>query len=115
MVVLLLVQGVQTAAHWYHDATSQVSSVTATQASPETASLSRFEYVYQPDRLSSAAPQARNAYDPYGRAAANMQSSFQYANSSFYTHAPSAVSVTPMRAYAPSTGRWVERDPLPAK
>ncbi len=31
IVVLVLVQGVQTAAHWYHAATSQVSSVTATQ------------------------------------------------------------------------------------
>ncbi len=60
-----------------------------------------------------SAPQARYDYDPYGRATANLQPTFQYAG--YYAHAPGTISVTPMHAYAPSTGRWVERDPLPAK
>jgi hypothetical protein len=110
VVVLLLAQGVQTAFHVY---SSQVSSTTATQASPET----RFEYYYQPDRLPSAAPQERTAYDPYGAVRAMSSGSqlatFQYAG--YYAHAPGTVSLTPIHAYAPSTGRWVDRDPLPAK
>ena len=61
----------------------------------------------------SSTPQARYDYDPYGRATANLQPTFQYAG--YYAHAPGMISVTPMHAYAPSTGRWVERDPLPAK
>ena len=103
VVVLLLAQGVQTAAHWYF-----------ASAAPSTPPQAQFEYYYQPDNLRAAAPQERTAYDPYARYSGNMQPAFQYANSSFYAHASSAMSVTPMRAYAPSTGRWVERDPLPA-
>jgi hypothetical protein len=58
-------------------------------------------------------PQARYDYDPYGRTTANLQPTFQYAG--YYAHGSGAVSVMPVHAYAPSTGRWVERDPLPAK
>jgi hypothetical protein len=65
------------------------------------------------DQTAQNAPQARYDYDPYGRATANLQPTFQY--SAYYAHAPGTISVTPMHAYAPSTGRWVERDPLPAK
>jgi len=102
VVVLLLAQGVQTAAHWYF-----------ASAAPSKTDLSRFEYVYQPDRLSSATPQERNAYDPYARYSGNMQPSFlRYAG--YYAHAGS-VQATSMRAYAPSLGRWTERDLLPAK
>jgi hypothetical protein len=118
VVVLLLAQGVQTAIHWSYDHARPASSVAATQNT----SLSRFEYTYQPDRLVSAAqtspstvPQTRYDYNPYGsvRVSGNMQSSFQYSGS--FAHAPSAVKVTPMKAYDVSPGRWVERDPLPAK
>jgi hypothetical protein len=105
MVLLLLVQGVQTAAHWY--------SANAAPSDPPSTDLSRFEYTYTPDRLSSAAPQARNAYDPYARYSANLQPTFQYAG--YYAHATGALSVTRMTAYAPTAGRWVDRDPLPAK
>lgn len=119
VVVLLLVNGVQTAFHVY---SSQASRVAQTPPPSSREQLSGFEYSYQPDRLvstaqttPSSAPQARYDYDPYGgpRATGNMQPTFQYAAT--YAHAPSAMSVTPMHAYAPSTGRWVERDPLPAK
>jgi len=65
------------------------------------------------DQAAQNVPQARYDYNPYGRATGNMQPTFQYAG--YYAHAPGTVSVTPMHAYAPSTGRWVERDPLPAK
>jgi len=105
VVVLLLVQGVQTAAHWY--------SANAAPSNPPSTELARFEYVYQPDRLNTAAPQARNAYDPYGRASGNLSPAFQY--SAYYAHAPGAVNVTPVRAYDPTPGRWLDRDPLPAK
>jgi hypothetical protein len=86
VVALVLVQGGQTAAHWYF-----------ASAAPSTV------------------PQARYDYDPYGRVAANMQPAFQYANSSFYAHASSAVSLMSVHAYDPTPGRWVERDPLPGK
>jgi hypothetical protein len=115
VVVLLLVNGVQTALHLY---SGQGSRVAQTPPPSSTDQLSRFEYTYTPDRLVSAAqttpstPQERVAYDPY-RATANLSPAFQYAG--YYAHAPGAMNVTPMRAYAPTTGRWVERDPLPAK
>jgi hypothetical protein len=76
VVVLLLVNGVQTALHLY---SSQGNRVTQTPPPSSTEKLSRFEYVYQPDRLNTAAPQERNAYDPYARFSGNMQPSFQYA------------------------------------
>jgi len=86
------------------------------QDAPSTAPQAQYEYYYQPDRLHSA-PQERNAYDPYGAVRAMSSGSqlatFQYAG--YYAHAPGAVSVMPIHAYAPTTGRWVERDPLPAK
>jgi RHS repeat-associated protein len=111
VVALLLVNGVQTALHFYSSRVAQ----TAPASSPQ--NLSRFEYTYQPDRLISAAPQARNAYDPYGTVRAlssgSQLATFQY--SGYFAHAPSAVSVMPMRAYDVSAGRWTERDPLPAK
>ena len=111
VVVLLLVQGVQTAIHFYS------SQVAQTPPASSTEKLSGFTYYYEPDRLHTAAPQERNAYDPYGAVRAMSSGSqlatFQYAG--YYAHAPGAVSVTLMKAYAPSTGRWTERDPLPAK
>ncbi len=90
VVLLLLVNGVQAAFHVYSGQGSRVA-----QTPPSTA------------------PQLRYDYNPYGRASGNLSPAFQYAAT--YAHAPSAMSVTPMRAYAASTGRWVDRDPLPAK
>jgi hypothetical protein len=51
VVALLLAQSVQTALHFYSSRVAQ----TAYASSPQ--NLSRFEYVYQPDRLHSATPQ----------------------------------------------------------
>jgi RHS repeat-associated protein len=63
------------------------------------------------DQTAPITPQARYDYDPYGRTTANMQPTFQYAG--YYAHAPGTVTVTQVHAYAPSTGRWLSRDPLP--
>jgi hypothetical protein len=113
VVVLLLVNGVQTAFHVY---SSQASGVPQIPPPSSPQKLSGFEYTYQPDRLvsaaqtpSSTAPQARYDYNPYGsvRVSGNMQPTFQY--SGYFAHAPSAGSVTPMRAYDVSVGRWTER------
>jgi len=111
-VLLLLWNGLQMIVH---RSESSLAANTA-QAAPS-APQTRFEYYYQPDRLSSAAPQERTAYDPYGAVRAMSSGSqlatFQY--SAYYAHAPGAMSVMPVHAYAPSTGRWLDRDPLPAK
>ncbi len=108
-VLLLLWNGLQAIVH-YNEPSLAANTDQAVPSAPQ----SRFEYFYQPDRLHSATSQVRTAYDPYARYnSGNMQPTFQY--SGYYAHAPSAMSVTPMRAYAASTGRWVERDPLPAK
>jgi len=111
VVVLLLVQGVQTALHFYS------SQVAQTPPASSTEKLSGFTYYYEPDRLHSATPQERTAYDPYGAVRAMSSGSqlatFQYAG--YYAHAPGTVSLTPIHAYAPTAGRWIERDPLPAK
>ena len=86
VVLLLLVQGVQTALHFYNSRVAQTPSASSTQK------LSGFTYYYRPDRLNTAAPQARTAYDPYARYnSGNMQPSFQYAST--YFHTPSAVSL----------------------
>jgi hypothetical protein len=105
-VLLLLWNGLQAIAH-RHEPSLAANTAQAAPSAP----LERFEYFYQPDRLHSATPQERRAYDPYARYSGNMQSSFQYAG--YYAHAPSTVSVTIMKAYAPSMGRWTERDPAP--
>lgn len=62
---------------------------------------------------SAGAIQAQYQYDPYGRAT-KLQSSqdadFQYAG--YYMHAPSGLNLTMFRAYNPSLGRWISRDPI---
>jgi hypothetical protein len=114
VLVLLLVQGVQTAVHFY---SGQGSRVAQTPSALSTEQPSGFTYYYEPERLHSAAPQSRTAYDPYGTVRAlssgSQLATFQYAG--YYAHAPGTISVTPMHAYAPSMGRWVDRDPLSAK
>ena len=112
VVLLLLWNGLQAITH-RHEPSLAANADQAASSAPQ----SRFEYFYQPDRLHSATPQERNAYDPYGAVRAmssgRQLATFQYAG--YYAHAPGAVSVMPVHAYAPTTGRWVERDPLPAK
>ena len=61
---------------------------------------------------SSGTIQARYDYDPYGRAtkvSGSMDSDFQYAG--MYEHANSGLSLTMFRAYDPTIGRWLSRDP----
>ena len=112
VVLLLLWNGLQAIVH-LNEPSLAANTAQAASSAPQ----SRFEYFYQPDRLHSATPQERNAYDPYGAVRAmssgRQLATFQYAG--YYAHAPGAVSVMPVHAYAPTTGRWVERDPLPAK
>ncbi len=109
---MLLWNGLQMIVH-----RSEPSLAANTDQAAPSAPQSQFEYFYQPDRLHSAEPQSRTAYDPYGTIRAMSSGSqlatFQYSAS--YFHAPGAMSVMHMKAYAPSAGRWVERDPLPAK
>jgi RHS repeat-associated protein len=52
-------------------------------------------------------------YDPYGRTIASngeATASFGYAN--YYVHAPSQLYLTQYRAYDPTQGRWLSRDPV---
>jgi len=94
VVLLLLWNGLQAIIH--HNEPPLTAN--ADQAAPSTTPAARFDYYYTPDRTI---------------ATGNMQPTFQYAG--YYAHAPSAVNVTPVRAYDPTPGRWVDRDPLPAK
>lgn len=113
VVLLLLWNGLQAIVHL------NGPSLTANtdQAAPSTAPQAQFEYFYQPDRLHSAPPQERNAYDPYGAVRAMSSGSqlatFQYAG--YYAHAPGTMTATVVHAQDATLGRWVERDPLPAK
>jgi RHS repeat-associated protein len=62
---------------------------------------------------SSGNIQAQYSYDPYGRATklqGALDSDFQY--SAFYFHAPSSLNLAVFRAYSPSLGRWISRDPI---
>jgi hypothetical protein len=76
------------------DQTSRLPDIENPQS---TTQLSRFAYTYNPAGTI---------------AAESKQPMFQYAN--YYAHAPGTVNVTPVRAYDPTPGRWVDRDPLPA-
>jgi RHS repeat-associated protein len=54
-----------------------------------------------------------NEYDPYGQVTqtvGSLASDFQYAG--YYFHAPSGLNLTLTRAYSPTLGRWINRDPI---
>ncbi|MBU6454169.1 MAG: RHS repeat-associated core domain-containing protein [Cyanobacteria bacterium REEB67] len=56
---------------------------------------------------------AQYAYDPYGQATklqGSLDSDFQYAG--MYYHAPSGLNLATFRAYSPTLGRWINRDPI---
>lgn len=56
---------------------------------------------------------AQYSFDPYGRATkikGSLDADFQYAG--YYLHQPSKLSLTLLRAYASSMGRWINRDPI---
>lgn len=60
----------------------------------------------------SGTVQAEYAYDPYGRKiriSGSLDADNQYAG--MYLHAPSGLYLTMHRAYAPSLGIWLKRDP----
>ncbi len=55
------------------------------------------------------------SYDPWGRAtqtqiSGSLSSDVQYAH--YYLHGPSGLDLTMFRAYSPSLGRWLSRDPM---
>jgi hypothetical protein len=93
VVLLLLWNGLQMIVH-HPEPSVPANTVQVAPSAPQ----ERIAYYYQPDHL---------------HASGNMQSSFQYAG--YYAHAPSAMSVTPVHAYDATAGRWVARDPFPAK
>ena len=56
---------------------------------------------------------AHYEYDPYGQVTqtvGTLSSDFQYAG--YFYHAPSGLNLTLYRAYSPSLGRWLSRDPI---
>lgn len=62
---------------------------------------------------SSGVVQPRYDYDLYGqktKTSGALDSDFQYAG--YYMHAPSGLNLTVYRAYNPSPGRWINRDPI---
>jgi RHS repeat-associated protein len=80
------------------------------------------DYFYTRDHLgsvrevttgSTATVVARYDYDPYGR---RTQTSGTFACDFGFTghflHAPSAMCLAPYRAYSPTMGRWLNRDPI---
>jgi RHS repeat-associated protein len=78
-------------------------------------------YYYTRDHLgsvremcnSSGGIVARYSYDPYGRTTlvtGSNLSTFQYTGD--YAHQTSGLNLTKYRAYDPTTGRWLSRDPI---
>jgi RHS repeat-associated protein len=56
---------------------------------------------------------AHYEYDPYGQptqTVGTLSSDFQYAG--YYAHAASGLNLTTFRAYSPTFGRWINRDPI---
>jgi RHS repeat-associated protein len=83
--------------------------------------LSSSDYYYTRNHLgsvldvtdSSANVQAHYEYDPYGQVTqtvGTLSSDLQYAG--YYFHAPSGLNLTTFRAYSPTLGRWINRDPI---
>lgn len=62
---------------------------------------------------SSGNIQAEYSYDSYGRVTkvqGGLASDFQYAG--YYYHSPSGLNFPMHRAYSPTLGRWINRDPI---
>jgi RHS repeat-associated protein len=83
--------------------------------------ISGGNYYYTRDHLGSVreltdstnAVRARYDYDPYGnrtKLGGDLDSEFGYTG--HYFHQPSGLNVSLYRAYAPSIGRWLSRDPI---
>jgi RHS repeat-associated protein len=59
---------------------------------------------------------AHYEYDPYGQVTqtvGTLSADFQYAG--YYFHPASGLNLTTFRAYSPSLGRWINRDPIEEK
>jgi RHS repeat-associated protein len=83
--------------------------------------ISGTNYFYTRDHLgsvrdvtdSTGTVQAHYEYGMFGevtQTVGTLASDFQYAG--YYYHAPSGLNLTTYRAYSPSLGRWINRDPV---
>jgi len=83
--------------------------------------VSGTKYFYNKDHLgsirtvtnTSGSTVAQYSYDNYGQAtriSGSFNSDLQYAG--YYFHTPSGLNLTVNRAYNPSLGRWINRDPI---
>lgn len=97
------------------------SSVVTAQYFSRGETISGTSYYWDLDHLgsiremtnSSGSVVWQQSFDPYGRATtlvSTTPSDFGYAG--YYFHTPSGLSLTRTRAYSPSLGRWLNRDPL---
>jgi len=86
--------------------------------------LSGSDYYYTRDHLgsvrdvtdSSANVQAHYEYDMYGQPTQTIASqSADFGFAGMYFHAPSGLNLATYRAYSPSLGRWINRDPIKEK
>jgi RHS repeat-associated protein len=88
---------------------------------PQGEQISGSSYYYTRDHLgsirefidSSGAVRARYDYDPYGfriKLSGDLDASFGYTG--HYFHQPSGLNLAMYRAYTPTLGRWISRDPL---
>ena len=69
----------------------------------------------EPGRVESTEPLSQYRYGMYGevtQTVGTLASDFQYAG--YYFHAPSGLNLTTYRAYNPTLGRWINRDPIAA-
>lgn len=91
---------------------------------PQGEQISGASYYYTRDHLgsmreltdSTVAIRARYDYDPYGyrtKVSGDLDAEFGYTG--HYFHQPSGLSLAPFRAYDPTTGRWISRDPVGEK
>ena len=67
----------------------------------------------EPRRVESTEPGSQYRYGMFGevtQTVGTLASDFQYAG--FYFHAPSGLNLTTYRAYNPTLGRWINRDPI---
>ena len=79
------------------------------------------KYFYSSQQISSITEMNDNSgvlisdrtYDPYGRAIVNIESvTPDFGFGGYYLHPRSGLNLTMFRAYGPSNGRWLSRDPL---
>jgi RHS repeat-associated protein len=103
------------------DATGAITKRFFTQGVSLVSGSQAQSYYYARDHLGSITQvtdtaggvQADFAYDPWGRQtrlSGTLQPDFGFAG--YYQHAPSGLLLAPARAYDPTLGRWLSRDPF---